>query len=216
MIKKNLNFEYTDDFVDEILDRIYADEDLIISIVGKFDEIKDIIRSIAYLEENFDFEKVDIASPLINGYEDEYVMDIFMNDDGVFFDVEPIRKDGHIRPFSNDENYIFDTCGSKILDKCDGCSDTYIVHIGEEDEFEDEDNEKCSCPECKVKRDLSNADKTGKTEYRVNGKSVSKTEYDKAYKDFHEEYVEMLTKMFKNQCELIDEVNNSFARLRMW
>lgn len=219
MIKDFLNFEYIDDFVDELLDRIYADEDLCVSVVARFSDMKEIIKTVMQVADNVNFEKIDITDPIGSGYKDEYVMDIFMGDGGVFFDIESARRGDHIIDISNDENYIFEDCSEKIVDKCDKFSDTYVVHIGVEDEFEDEildeadekECEKCTCPECKSKRDLSNADKT---EYRVNGKSVSKTEYDKAYKDFHEEYESKYKDILKRHCEFMDEVNNLFAR--MW
>lgn len=220
MIKDFLNFEFIDDFVDELLDRIYADEDLCVSVVCKFTEMKEIIKTVMQFSDDVDFEKIDIADPICSGYKDEYVMDIFMDDGGVFFDVESARCGDHIIDISNDENYIFEDCSEKIVDKCDKFSDTYVVHIGVEDEFEDEpvgesdekECEKCICPECKSKRDLSNADKTDKAEYRVNGKEVSEKEYNKVKSKYDEE----LKTMWKKQCEFMDEVNDIFARFRMW
>lgn len=224
MIKNNLNFEYIDDFVDEILDRIYADEDLIVSVVAKFDDMKEIVKAVMMFADDVDFEKIDIIDPIGSGYKDEYVMDIFAGDGGVFFNVEPARRGGYIIDISNDENYIFEDCSEKIVDKCGKFSDAYVVHIGTEDEFEDEDIgetddkecEKCICPECKSKRDLPNLDKTVETTYRVNGKSVSKAEYDKACKDFHKEYENKYKDILKRHCEFMDEINNAFARFRMW
>lgn len=224
MIKDYLNFEYIDDFVNEILDRIYADEDLIVSVVAKFDDMKEVVKAVVMFADDVDFEKIDITDPIDSGYKDEYVMDVFASDGGVFFNVEPTRRGRHIIDISNDENYIFEDCSEKIVDKCDKFSDTYVVHIDTEDEFEDEDIgetddkecEKCICPERKSKRDLSNPDKTDRVEYRVNGKSVYKDEYDKAYKDFHEEYGSRLKDVLKRHCEFMDEVNAMLAHFRMW
>lgn len=217
MIKDFLNFEFIDDFADEILDRIYADEDLCISVVAKFDEMKEIVKAVMLFAGDVDFEKIDITDPIGSGYKDEYVMDIFMDDGGVFFDVGPARRGDHIIDISNDENYIFEDCSEKIVDKCDKFSDTYVVHIGVEDEFEDEsvdesdekECEKCTCPECKAKCDLSNTDKT---EYRINGKEVSEREYNKVKSKYDEE----LKTMWKKQCEFMDEVNNLLAHFCMW
>lgn len=186
MVEKNLNFEYIDDFTDDILDRIYADEDLCVSIVAKFDEMKEIVKTVVSSSDEVDFEKIDMTAPIINDYNAEYVMDVSMGSDGcVVFGVEPAKRNGKYLDLSNDEVYILENCDAKVTERCDKYSDMYIVHIGVEDKFED-DGEECMSPECKSKRDLSNDVLTDRIHYRVNGKSVSKDEYDKAYKDFHE------------------------------
>lgn len=215
MVKKNLNFEFIEDFVDYILDRVEADEDLAVSVIAKYENAKDIIKA-TMLMEDIDFETINISDPVVNGYEDEYVFDLFVDSDGAYFSgVEPAKRNGKYLDLSNDEVYIFENCNAKVTDQCDKYSDTYIVHIGVEDEFEDEANEECFCPECKPKRDLSKADKTDRVEYRVNGESVSKDKYDKAYKDFYEEYENKYKDILKRHCEFMDEVNDMLVHFHI-
>lgn len=210
---KNLNFDYIEDFVDYITDRVYYCDDgaLTVSIVVKFKEVSAIVKELMLYNDGIDFEKIDITAPIMNGYEDEYVLDISLDsDDSIFFGVEPAIRDGKYLDVSNDEVYIFEDCNAKLAKSCDKYSDVYIVHIGKDDKFEDECDE-CECPECKTKRELAGCDDT---EYRVNGKKVSKDTYNKAYKDLHKEYDEVFAKMLKSHCELMDEVNNALARFR--
>lgn len=216
MIKKELNFEYVEDFVEEILDKIYDDEDLVISIVAKFDEMKEILKTVILLEECVDFEKIDLTAPIISGYEDEYVMDIFFDGNGVFFDIQPAKYGDHYVDISNDEIYVLDNCRNKVLDKCRSY-DTYVIHIDDEDNYDAEtdkgstdvkttDCAECDCLKCKSKNELSDKNTT---KYYVNDKAVSKKEYDVAYSGFRDEFKQML----KRHCEFMDEVNNIFARL---
>lgn len=211
---KNLNFDYIEDFVDYITERVYYDEDgLTVSIVAKFKDMSAIIKELVSNNDDINFEKIDITAPIMNGYENEYVMDIMLDsDDSIFFDVEPAMRDGKYLDVSNDEVYIFEDCNAKLTKSCDKYSDVYVVHIGEDDRFEDEDDE-CECPECKARRELA---ERGDTEYYVNDKKVSKSEFDKCKAMIQEakaSYDKELRDMFKRQCKLMDEVNDFLARL---
>lgn len=211
---KNLNFDFIEDFVDYITERVYYDEDgLTVSIVAKFKDMSAIIKELVSNNDDINFEKIDITAPIMNGYENEYVMDIMLDsDDSIFFDVEPAMRDGKYLDVSNDEVYIFEDCNAKLTKSCDKYSDVYVVHIGEDDRFEDEDNE-CECPECKARRELAERDDT---EYYVNDKKVSKSEFDKCKAMIQEtkvSYGKELGDTLKRHCELMEEVSNLFARL---
>lgn len=210
---KNLNFDFIEDFVDYITERVYCDEDgLSVSVVAKFRDMKPILEDIMGCVDKVNFEKIDITAPIMNGCEDEYVLDILLDsDDSIFFGVEPAIRDGEYLDVSNDEVYIFEDCNAKLAKSCDEYLDVYIVHIGEDDKFEDECDE-CECPECKAKRELAECDET---EYRVNGKKVSKDEFDKCKAMIDEaktSYDKESRDTLKRHCELMDEVNNALAR----
>lgn len=207
---KNLNFDFIEDFVDYITDSICDDEDdLTISVVAKFEEMSSIVKELMCCNTYIDFENIQLTAPIINDYNGEYVLDITLDsDDNIFFGVEPAMRDGKFLDVSNDEVYIFEDCNAKLAKSCDKYSDVYIVHIGEDDKFEDECDE-CECPECKAKRELAECEDT---EYFVNNKKVSKAEYGKVCKDLHKEYDEVFTEMLKSHCELMDEVNNALSR----
>lgn len=207
---KNLNFDYIEEFVDYITYRIYYDEDgLNISVVAKFEEMSSIVKELMGYNTDIDFENIRLTAPIVNDYDGEYVLDIMLDsDDNIFFGVEPAMRDGKYLDVSNDEVYIFEDCNAKLAKSCDKYSDVYIVHIGEDDKFEDECDE-CECPECKAKRELAECEDT---EYFVNDKKVSKSEYGKVCKDLHKEYDEVFTEMLKSHCELMDEVNNALSR----
>lgn len=210
---KNLNFDYIEDFVDYVTERVYGDEEPIISVVAKFEEASAIIKELMRLNDDIDFENIQLTHPIINDYEGEYVMDIMLDDgETIFFGVEPAIRDGKYLNVSNDEVYIFEDCNAKLAKSCDKYSDVYIVHIGEDDRFEDEGDE-CECPECKARRELAERDDT---EYYVNDKKVSKSEFDKCKAMIQEakvSYGKELRDALKKHCELMDEVNDFLARL---
>lgn len=223
MIKDEMDFIDVDEVCDWIFEEIFSVEDLIVSVVAKFDIMKEIVKYIMAIEEGIDFENINLTAPIFNGYEDEYILEVFAEDDGegMFFNVEPAKAGDKYKNLSNDVVYVFDDCNSKVLDACKD-SDVYIVHIGEDDEFEDVVAEEYNCPKCKKNRDLSNVDKT---KYRVNGKKVSEKEYSKVksecdelikdIRNIHCNFVENKIKdWLKDYCDVMDSFNNLFAR--MW
>ena len=146
MKSKDINFEYIGDFADYIVDRIENNEDLFISVVGKFDEIKNIIKEIFCIAEA-DFESINIESPIINNYIDEYVFDCWYDDGIVQIGCEPAKRDGNYLNLCGDETYILYNCSSKIIPLCES-SDVYFVNIDDNFECFDECDDFCSCVCC--------------------------------------------------------------------
>lgn len=195
MNKKELHFECIEDFIEKILDRVYDNEGLGIDIVAKFDEMVEMVKMIMLLEECVDFEIINLTSPIINDYSDEYVMDVFLDCKGVFFNVQPAKNSGHYINVGNDEIYVFDSCHNRILDECK-LYDTYIVHIDDEDDSDLEADTfgttaitKCGCSKCKTSSGV--LDKSG-LKYYVNGEAVSKKEYDIAYGELEQMLKEVM------------------------
>ena len=138
-MNKDLNFEYIEDFADYIVGRVEDDEELFLSVVGKFEEIKNLIKEIFCIAE-VDFEHLNIESPIMSNYEDEYVLDCWYTDGIVQIGCEPAKRDGEYFNLAGDETYLLEECSSKVIPLCE-CSDLYFVNIdGEHDCDED-----CCC-----------------------------------------------------------------------
>ena len=207
-MNKDLNFEYIEDFADYIVERIELDEKLFVSVVGKFEEIKNIIKEMFCISE-VDFESINIESPIMNNYEDEYVLDCWCDDGVVQIGCEPIKKDGKYLNLSGDETYLLDNVSSKIIPLCEG-SDLYFVNIEDECDCDDECDECCPC-ECHCgDTEFANTDETS---YKINGKSVSKKEFEKKYDEIKSKYDKNVKDMLLKHCEFMDEVNNMLSRL---
>ena len=144
----DINFEYVEDFTDYIYDMVADDEDLFVAVVAKFEEAQKILKSaMAYGNVNFDY--LHIESPLMAGYEDEYVLDFWMNDETLEIGCEPLKRDGEYINPCGDITFIFDNVSSKVIPLCEG-SEVYFVETEEEDEC----NEDChACCECDCRKD---------------------------------------------------------------
>lgn len=142
-MNKDLYFEYIEDFADYIVERVELDEELFVSVVGKFEEIKNIIKEIFCIAE-VDFESLNIESPIMNNYTDEYVLDCWCDDGVVQIGCEPAKKDGKYLNLTGDETYLLDNVSSKIIPLCEG-SDLCFVNIEDECDCNEECDECCSC-----------------------------------------------------------------------
>lgn len=142
-MNKDLNFEYLADFADYIVEKVELDEELFVSVVGKFEEIKGIIKEIFCVAE-VDFEHLNIESAITSGYEDEYVLDCWFNDSAIQIGCEPAKRNGEYFNLAGDETYLLEDCSSKIIPLCE-CSDLYFVNIEDECDCDEECDEYCPC-----------------------------------------------------------------------
>ena len=142
-MNKDLYFEYIEDFADYIVDRTENDEGLFLSIIGKFEEIKDIIKSIIVLADA-EFDTIDIQSPDVCGYTDEYVLDCWCDGGLLHIGCEPAKRDGEYLNFCGDETYLLSNCSSKLIPLCDDL-DLYFVNFDEECECCVDCDECCLC-----------------------------------------------------------------------
>lgn len=142
MNNKDLYFEYIEDFADYIVERVENDEELFLTVVGRFEEIKNIIKEIFCIAE-VDFESLNIESPIIDGYEDEYVLDCWCDDGVIQIGCEPAKRNGEYLNLVGDETYLLEDCSSKIIPLCEG-SDLYFVNFDEDYDCDEE----CCCEGC--------------------------------------------------------------------
>lgn len=154
MKSKDINFEYIEEFADYIVERVENDEELFLTVVGKFEEIKGLISEIFIISE-VNFEKLYLYGPDVNGYTDEYVLDCWCKDGIVQIGCEPAKRDGKYLCIAGDETYLMSNCSSSLIPLCDG-SDLYFVNIDDEYEYDEECDCECPCSCHKEDEDKTN------------------------------------------------------------
>ena len=202
MKSKDITFEYIEEFVDHIVNEVENDEDLFLTVVGRFEEIKNIIKEMMVIAD-VDFEKIILSCPEVSDYIDEYVLDCWCDDGVIQIGCEPAKRDGKYLNPCGDETYLFDDCSSKIIPLCEG-SKLYFVSIDDECDCE------CPCDYHKEDKELST---TEKSHYSINGKSVSKEEFDKKYSEIQSKYEKNIKRMFDDYHSFMDDIDNMFNRI---
>lgn len=135
-----------------------------IAICAKYDEAKEIIAKLVC--SGYGIASIDkFDSEKYGGYYDEYVISLL---EGQIW-CEPAKIDEEYILIEADVVYIFDNCNSKIIPKIEA-GEVYEVEIGDFD---------YDCENC----DYHDMTTTSSATYKVNGKEVTKEEYDKAVED---------------------------------
>lgn len=143
----------------------------VISVYGKYDVIKDILEDLiasgVSIANEIELQDYDVAH-----YDKEFVL--YLTKNGI--NVEKTWNDGTYYYGSADISFIHEDCSSKLIKYVD--SKTIYEFGYDEDEYEDE----CSCDECDECCDDCEEG------FTVNGKPVSKEEFDKYVSQFkHDE-----------------------------
>ena len=122
--------------------------------------------------------------------------------DGMVF-VEEAKVNGIIK--SNEDcclTYFYDGLGQKDLNALEENAESILV-FG----FEDDDCEGCKSEDSELT--------TSTASYVVNGKSVTKAEFDKKYAEFENKYLDNVRDMLLSYCEFMDEMNE-WSKLFRW
>lgn len=202
----DLNFEYIEEFVDYLVEKVEDNDELFATVVCKFNEAKEIIKYLMMFED-IDFENIYLESPDEKGYTDEFCMEFWYNDGVVNFSCDPLKVNGKYENPCGDETYLFDDCSSKIIPLCEG-SKLSFVEIEDEDDYDEECDENCLC-------DCRNEDKeiVSTSSYTINGKSVTKEEFDKKYSEIQSKYEKNMKRMLDDYHSFMDDIDNMFNRL---
>ena len=204
-----MNFEYIEEFVDYLVEKAEDTAELFATIVCKFNEAREIIKYLMVFDD-IDFENIYLESPDEKGYTDEFCIELWYNDGVVNFSCDPLKVNGEYDNPCGDETYLFDNCSSKIIPLCEG-SKLYFVNIEDECDCDDCD-EDCDC-ECLCDCHKENKELSSTSSYTINGKSVSKEEFDKKYTELQKKYEKNMRSILDDYCEFMDEFNTLFARL---
>ena len=165
---KNLYFDNFEDLACDIADRfdeLYKENFEDIAVIAKPDEAKEIFKELVCMGYdicNITYERIDW-----DGYDDEYILS--MNHNGIWLEKFK-REDGKYLTDESTITYILDNCSSKVIPYCKG-KIVYEVTVGKEDDECDYDE----CEDCEEG-------------FTVNGKPVSKEEFDNYVSQFkHDE-----------------------------
>lgn len=202
MKSKDIKFEYIEEFVDYLVEKVEDNDELFATVVCKFDEAKEIIKYLMMFED-IDFENIYLESPDEKGYTDEFCMEFWYNDGVVNFSCDPLNVNGKYENPCGDETYLFDDCSSKIIPLCEG-SKLYFVSI--DDEYDCE----CLCDCHNENKELSTIEKS---HYSINGKSVSKEEFDKKYSEIQSKYEKNIKRMLDDYHSFMNDIDNMFDML---
>ena len=142
-----IHFDYIEELCDEILDRLDEDDEAFISVIGKYDDIRTLIKEFMTYDE-VKFESLVINGPECNNYYDEYIVDIWNNDGEILFGCEPAKRDGRYINFEGNVLYLLDDVKQAVLNTCE-YDEMYFVVVGED---ECDCDEECDC-ECSKDED---------------------------------------------------------------
>ena len=144
-----------------------------------------------------------MSRPEWENYHEEYL--ISLNNDGIW--CEPMKLDGKYLTDESTITYILDNCSSKVIPCCKG-KNVYEVTVGiDEDDCECDD-----CSECACKKD-EKPTTTSFATYKVNGKEVSKDEFDTAMSEIEDKYLDNVRDMLLGYCDVMDRMNQWRSRL---
>lgn len=119
-----------------------------VAVVAKYEEARKIIRELLCI--GYDLHSIEMYDTEWDGYDSEYITSIYDNE----IWCEPMLRDNGYITDDSQIMYILDNCSSKAIPYCKG-KKLFEVSIGE-----------CDCED---------SDANG---YAINGKSVSKEEFD--------------------------------------
>ena len=151
-------FECAEEFADFVVGRVEECEGLFVSVVGKFDSIKSLLKDVMTYE-FVDFESIEIESEIMDGYADEFVLSLWMEDDVLKIGCEKAKRDGEYVYFCGDETYLMEDCSSKVIPLCED-SKLYFVNFDEEYGCYEECDECCPCDCCCSDREATDAEKS--------------------------------------------------------
>ena len=206
MKSKEINFECIEEFVGCIVDKLEDYGDLYITAVAKFDEAREILKTVMTYDD-VNFESLQIESPEVDNYHDEFVISFWMNIETLEVGCEKLKdKNGDYTDPRGDETYLFDGCSSKIIPLCDG-SDLYIVGVIDECDCCEGCDECCACGCHNVENEITFVDNSS---YKINGRAVSKEEYREKCAELQCEYKENMRRILETYRSFMDDVNNTF------
>ena len=171
MKSKDINFEYIEEFVDYLVEKVEDDDELFATVVCKFDEAREILKGLMTYDD-VNFESLQIESPIMDNYCDEFVLSLWMNDRVLEIGCEKLKnEDGKYTNPCGDVVFLFDNCSSKIIPLCDG-SELYFVNI--EDECECDEECDCECP-CDCHKEDSCVEYSKTNDGKLHGFTASKS-----------------------------------------
>lgn len=193
---QNVYFEDYEDLACDIADKYDSlnsnEEYKDVAVIAKYEEARQIIKELMCI--GYDLHSIVMHDVEYDGYEAEYIISLY--DDELW--VEPMMRESGYITDDSPIMYVLDNCSSKVIPYCKG-KVVFEVTVGEEE---------CDCDECQCacKEETKPITSTNQNFY-VNGKPVTKEEFDKKYEEFENKYLDNVRDMLLNYCEFMDEMN---------
>lgn len=183
MVMDSLYFQDYENFINHVLEQyVYdfeGDED--ITIVAKYNAACEIIRELI-CRTDFDLESISLDG--------EYTKEYMITIEGTNIWCEPMYDKDHYIPNVATIIYVLGDCSSKVIKHCEALE---IFEVNITDEFKDESDIEYTdcdeeCKECKCcKYDIAKKDSKNVSLYEINGKSVSKEDFERSYRKLVDE-----------------------------
>lgn len=178
---------------DYILDNAPTGEYPIVSVYANYEVAKSLVEALIMLENPIG-AILELEDYEMSHYDKEYV--VYLSEDGVTCE-KTYHKDGYYNG-GGDISFVHEDCNSKLLSHIDSQT---ICEFG----IRSDDDEECECDECQCVTKEENKPSTAS--YTVNGKPVTKEEFDKKYTEFENKYMDNIRDMLLNYCDLMDSFN---------
>ena len=187
--------EYIEDVYTDIID---DDVDSDIAVIGHFNDIRMIASELCMY--GYTLHSV---SGLVDTEKDEFLLAILHHE----IWIEPAKFQNKYKRIESDIVYVLSDCNSSLLKRIDPQSDTYEVRITQNDEC-DGDCENYSS------HNLEEVDKVDES-YLINGKSVSKEEYEDQMAKLDSIYRSHIKSVMNDWSEFYDEMEQ-WRKLLDW
>lgn len=187
--------EYIEDVYTDIID---DDVDSDVAVLGHFNDIRIIASELCMY--GYTLHSV---SGLVDTEKDEFVLAILHHE----IWIEPAKFQNKYKRIESDIVYILSDCNSLLLKRIDPKSDTYEVHIIQNDECDGDCENRSS-------HNLEEIDKVDES-YLINGKSVSKEEYEDQMAKLDSIYRSHIKSVMNDWVEFYDEMEQ-WRKLLDW
>ena len=175
-----------------------------IAVYGKVDLIKELFTTM--ISDGYEFGYADFDS--LDEMRKDMIYMMFIRGNCVI-SVEPAYSNNGVLMGHDAKIALFymDDCKQDVIDYCvNRDMEVTLFDFGECE---------CECSECACKKDEKPTTTSSKSVYKVNGKEVSKEEYEKVLDKFSDKYMDSVQDILLNHLEFIDEMRN-FAKLFNW
>lgn len=201
-----VSFDDIEDVYDTIgieLMQLENKEDYIV-VYGKVDLIKELFTTM--ISDGYEFGYADFDT--LDEMRKDMIYMMFIRGNCVI-SVEPAYSNNGVVMGHDAKIALFymDDCKQDVIDYC--------VNRDMEVTLFDFDDCDCDGYKCACKKDEKPTTTTSTATYRVNGKEVSKEEYEKVLDKFSDKYMNSVQDILLNHLEFIDEMRN-FAKLFNW
>lgn len=187
--------EYIEDVYTDIID---DDVDSDVAVLGHFNDIRMIASELCMYGYT-----LHAVSGLVDTEKDEFVLAILHHE----IWIEPAKFQNKYKRIENGIVYVLSDCNSSLLKRIDPKSDTYEVHIIQNDECDGDCENRSS-------HNLEEIDKVDES-YLINGKSVSKEEYEDQMAKLDSIYRSHIKSVMNDWVEFYDEMEQ-WRKLLDW